>query len=380
FSQKPSFFHSFLKLVFMGDPLRSPWSPQRGRPGRHIALSLASCTPTSYTNNVKHITNGKGDHQPMPIIECIELTKAYGKHIALNNLTLTINEGTSFGLLGENGAGKSTLVRLLMGFIFPTSGRVRVLGEEQVARAHARIGYAHERPIFETRFSGRSYLAYLGKLAGLWDAANKTRITEVLEQVNLPEAADRSIGTYSKGMLQRLAIAQALMTNPALLILDEPTSGLDPRSQWEIRQIIASLRKQGKAVLLCSHYLAEVETLCDSVGILRRGELILSGTVADLLHAQDVVEIVLAHDQSATEVVAHLNLADQIIEAQGNMLRITGKTQATILSALVQANITIASLNPLSRTLEDVYVQTTRAADNPATTIASGNQVQGGKP
>lgn len=316
----------------------------------------------------------------MPIIECIELTKAYGKHIALNNLTLTINEGTSFGLLGENGAGKSTLVRLLMGFIFPTSGRVRVLGEEQVARAHARIGYAHERPIFETRFSGRSYLAYLGKLAGLWDAANKTRITEVLEQVNLPEAADRSIGTYSKGMLQRLAIAQALMTNPALLILDEPTSGLDPRSQWEIRQIIASLRKQGKAVLLCSHYLAEVETLCDSVGILRRGELILSGTVADLLHAQDVVEIVLAHDQSATEVVAHLNLADQIIEAQGNMLRITGKTQATILSALVQANITIASLNPLSRTLEDVYVQTTRAADNPATTIASGNQVQGGKP
>ncbi|MGI9058491.1 MAG: ABC transporter ATP-binding protein [Ktedonobacteraceae bacterium] len=316
----------------------------------------------------------------MPIIECIELTKAYGKHIALNNLTLTINEGTSFGLLGENGAGKSTLVRLLMGFIFPTSGRVRVLGEEQVARAHARIGYAHERPIFETRFSGRSYLAYLGKLASLWDTTNKTRITEVLEQVNLQEAADRSIGTYSKGMLQRLAIAQSLMANPALLILDEPTSGLDPRSQWEIRQIIAALRKQGKAVLLCSHYLAEVEALCDSVGILRRGELILSGTVADLLHAQDVVEIVLAHDQSATEVVAHLNIADQIIEAQGNVLRITDKTQTNILSALVQANIAIASLNPLSRTLEDVYVQTTRAADNPATTIASGNQMQGGKP
>ena len=150
----------------------------------------------------------------MPIIECIELTKAYGKHVALNNLTLTINEGTSFGLLGENGAGKSTLVRLLMGFIFPTSGRVRVLGEEQVALAHAHIGYAHERPIFETRFSGRSYLTYLGKLAGLWDATNKTHIAEVLEQVNLQEAADRSIGTYSKGMLQRLAIAQAPMTNP----------------------------------------------------------------------------------------------------------------------------------------------------------------------
>jgi ABC-2 type transport system ATP-binding protein len=316
----------------------------------------------------------------MPIIECIELTKAYGKHVALNNLTLTINEGTSFGLLGENGAGKSTLVRLLMGFIFPTSGRVRVLGEEQVARAHTRIGYVHERSIFETRFSGRGYLTYLGKLAGLWDVTNKTRIAEVLEQVNLQEEADRSISTYSKGMLQRLAIAQALMTDPALLILDEPTSGLDPRSQWEIRQIIATLRKQSKAVLLCSHYLAEVEALCDSVGILRRGELILSGTVADLLHAQDVVEIVLANDQSATEVAAHLHIAGQVIEAQGNMLRITGNTQANILAALVQANIAIASLNPLSRTLEDVYVQTTRAADNAATTLASGNQMQGNKP
>ena len=178
----------------------------------------------------------------MPVIECIELTKAYGTHsVALKNLNLTINEGTSFGLLGENGAGKSTLVRLLMGFIFPTSGRVRVLGEEQVARAHARIGYAHERPIFETRFSGRKYLAYLGKLAGLWGVANSRRVGEVLEQVNLQEAADRPIGTYSKGMMQRLAIAQALMTRPELLILDEPTSGLDPRSQWEIRQIIAAL-------------------------------------------------------------------------------------------------------------------------------------------
>ncbi len=300
----------------------------------------------------------------MPIIECTELTKTYGKSVvALNNLTLTIEQGASFGLLGENGAGKSTLVRLIMGFIFPSSGRIRVLGEEKVSRAHSRVGYAHERPIFETRFSGRSYLAYLGKLAGLWGAANSGRIGQVLEQVNLQEVADRAIGTYSKGMLQRLAIAQALMTDPELLILDEPTSGLDPRSQWEIRQIVAALRRQGKTVLLCSHYLAEVEALCDTVGILRRGEMILSGTVADLLHSQDVVEIVLANDQSASDVLARLGLAEQVIEAQGNLLRIAGKAQSTILSSLVDAGIGIASLNPLSRTLEDVYVQTTRAAD-----------------
>ncbi len=317
----------------------------------------------------------------MPVIECKELTKSYGKHIALNNLTLTIEEGASFGLLGENGAGKSTLVRLLMGFIFPTSGQIRVLGEERVSRAHARVGYAHERPIFETRFSGRSYLTYLGKLAGLWDTANSTRIHEVLEQVNLQEAADRPTGTYSKGMLQRLAIAQALMTNPQLLILDEPTSGLDPRSQWEIRQIVASLRKQGKTVLLCSHYLAEVEALCDTVGILRRGELILSGAVADLLLSQDVVEIVLAHDQSASAIVARLDIGEQVIEALGNILRIPRRQQSTLLARLVDAGIDIASLNLLSRTLEDVYVQTTLTADNDvSSTLSSGAGGQGGKP
>ncbi|TMB80444.1 MAG: ABC transporter ATP-binding protein [Chloroflexi bacterium] len=133
-----------------------------------------------------------------------------------------------------------------------------------------------------------------------------------------------SISFYHRrgGMLQRLAIAQALMTDPELLILDEPTSGLDPRSQWEIRQILAGLHKQGKTVLLCSHYLAEVEALCDAVGILRRGELILSGTVEDLLHSRDVVEIVLGHGHSADEVVARLEIAGQVIEAQGDISRL----------------------------------------------------------
>jgi ABC-2 type transport system ATP-binding protein len=304
----------------------------------------------------------------MPVVECIELSKMYGKRItALHNLNLTIAEGTSLGLLGENGAGKSTLVKLLMGFIFPTSGHVRVLGEEQVAHAHARIGYVHERPIFETRFAGRAYLTYLGKLAGLWGAANRTRIDEVLAQVNLRDAADRAISTYSKGMMQRLAIAQALMTDPAFLILDEPTSGLDPRSQWEIRQVIAGLRKQGKTILLCSHYLAEVEMLCDAVCILRHGELILSGTVAGLLHTQDVVEIALADNQRAGDVAARLDIGDQVIEARDNVLRISGKTQQALLAALVEAHIDIISLNPLSRTLEDVYVQTTSAVDNATT-------------
>ena len=317
---------------------------------------------------------------PTPVIECVEVSKAYGKRItALKNLTLSVSEGMSFGLLGENGAGKSTLVRLIMGFIFPTSGRVRVLGEERVARAHPRIGYVHERPIFETRFSASEYLSYLGRLSGLWGAANRQRSREVLELVGLQEAANRAVGTYSKGMLQRLAIAQALLTDPALLILDEPTSGLDPRSQWEMRQIITTLRKQDKTILLCSHYLAEVEALCDAVAILRRGELLLSGTVTDLLHTQDVVEIVLAHDQYASDVVARLGIAALVIEAQGSILRIPGVAQHNILTALVEADIALSSLNPLSQTLEDVYVQITGSAERSASEAAETSTGVSGK-
>lgn len=300
----------------------------------------------------------------MVAIECIDLTKTYGRRTpALHNLTLTIDEGTSFGLLGENGAGKSTLVRIIMGFIFPSSGRIAVLGEEQVARAHERIGYVHERPIFEHRFSGRAYLTYLARLSGMWDRQSQARIDHLCEQVHLTEAANHAIGTYSKGMQQRLAIAQALLTDPELLILDEPTSGLDPRSQWEVRQIIAALRKQGKTLLICSHYLAEVEALCDAVGILRKGHLILSGAVADLLTSQGIVEIALADHLSAAEIVARLNLSEQVIATEGNLLRIADNAQQAVLATLVAASIPILSLNPISQTLEEVYVRTTQPND-----------------
>ncbi|MBV9256565.1 MAG: ABC transporter ATP-binding protein [Ktedonobacteraceae bacterium] len=308
----------------------------------------------------------------MPVIECTDLTKTYSRRVtALNNLTLNINEGASFGLLGENGAGKSTLVRIIMGFIYPTSGSIRVLGETQVARAHSRIGYVHERPIFETRFTGRSYLTYLAQLSGLWDTANTARVSQLFSRVNLSEAADRPLGTYSKGMLQRLAIAQALLTEPDLLILDEPTSGLDPRSQWEVRQILASLRKEGKTLLICSHYLAEIEALCDTVGILRRGTLLLHGKVDDLLHSQGIVEITLASDLSAADIAARLQISDSIVETQGNLLRIIDSSQQTVLARLLSANIPIVSLNPVSRTLEEVYVSTTQTRTQPEVSNAS---------
>jgi ABC-2 type transport system ATP-binding protein len=306
-------------------------------------------------------------HQETAAIECVSLTRLYeGQVAALNDLTLTVPRGAAFGLLGENGAGKSTLVRLLMGFIFPTSGLVRVLGESVVARAHPRIGYVHERPIFEPRFTGRRYLRYFAELSGFWGRENQARVQIALERVGLRAVADRQVGGYSKGMLQRLAIAQALLTDPELLILDEVTSGIDAGSQWELRRMIAELSRQGKTILLCSHYMAEVEALCESVAILRKGRLVLSGDVSHLLRLRDAVEITLAGEQQASEVVAALGLGEQVLEARENLLRIPAAAQPAVLAALVAANIPIHSLHPLTQTLEDLYVRVTRSEEEPA--------------
>jgi ABC-2 type transport system ATP-binding protein len=295
------------------------------------------------------------------VVTCVGLTKVYQTGVvALNDLTLTIEPGMSFGLMGENGAGKSTLVRLLMGFIFPTRGQLSVLGESEVRRAHTRIGYLHERPYVELRFTARSYLTNLAQLSGLWDGANRQRVQSVLEQVDLNAAAGERLASYSKGMLQRLSIAQTLLTDPQFLILDEPTNGLDPYSQWQVRQIIAALRKQGKTILLCSHYLAEVEMLCDAIGILQHGKLVQSGAVSDLVHTQNAVEIMLAEGHIAGDIVTHLGIAEHVIEAHNNLMRIDAESQDRVLAALVAANVQIHSLNPISQTLEEVYINTTR--------------------
>lgn len=300
---------------------------------------------------------------PAPDIECRDLCKTYpGPVVALAGVTLSIERGMSFGLLGENGAGKSTLVRILMGFIRPTSGSVRVLGSERLARIHAEIGYVHERPTFEARFTGREHLRYLAELSGLTPSETSRRVNAVLDMVNLSGAATRRVGGYSKGMLQRLAIAQALLTDPTLLILDEPTSGLDPLAQWEVRRIVAALHDAGKTILLCSHYLAEVEALCDTVGILRKGRLARFGTVNELRGIASVVAIRLAEGYAAEQARALCGLASGEVEARDDTLRLPASEQARVLAALVRAEIPIHSLTPLSRTLEDVYVRVAATA------------------
>ena len=301
-----------------------------------------------------------------PDVEVHGLSKTYPGHVVgIADVTLTIEQGVSFGLLGENGAGKSTLVRLLMGFIRPTSGSVRVLGETRLTRIHQSIGYVHERPTFEARFTGREHLRYLAELSGVPPRECARRVGSVLDLVSLSGAADRRVGGYSKGMSQRLAIAQALLTDPAFLMLDEPTSGLDPLAQWEVRRVIASLHDAGKTILLCSHYLAEVEALCDAVGILRKGRLARSGSVSELRGISQRVEIRLAGGYPASQAVLLCGLATDDVEARDDLLRIPAGEQARVLDALVRAQIPLLSLNPLNRSLEDVYVRVAATATIP---------------
>jgi len=211
------------------------------------------------------------------LIEVSHLTKVYGDLTAVKDLNLEINEGEIFGLVGPNGAGKTTIVRMICGAISPTSGTVKINGigmGERPSEAKALIGYLPEEPNLYERLTPRRLLGFFADLYG--ERVSKERIDELLQMVRLRERADFRIGTFSKGMRQRLAIARALVHEPEVLILDEPTMGLDPGAAKFIRDFIEEHRER-KTILLCTHYMYEADELCERIGILNRGELVALG-------------------------------------------------------------------------------------------------------
>ena len=202
---------------------------------------------------------------------------------ALDGLDLTVRSGSVFGFLGPNGAGKTTTIQILLGFIKADRGEVRMFGtdvNESIARQ--KVGYMPEHPQLYPFLTGRELLHMAGKLFGIEKQDRQVRIDELLETVKLSDAGDRRIGTYSRGMMQRIGLAQALINDPDLVILDEPTSGMDPLGRMEIRQLIGQLRDRGKTVFFSSHELSEVELVCDCVAILVKGKLVIEGKPADL--------------------------------------------------------------------------------------------------
>ena len=221
-----------------------------------------------------------------PLVRTHELTKRYDDVVAVDALSFEVRRGEIYGLLGPNGAGKTTTILMLLGLAEPTAGQARVLGLDparQPLEVKRRVGYLPDSVGFYGRLTGRENLRYTARLNGLPPADAEAAITQLLDQVGLAEAAERRTDTYSRGMLQRLGIADALLKDPAVLILDEPTTAIDPTGVAELLALIRSLvSDRGIGVLLSSHLLEQVERLCDRVGIFSRGRLVAEGTMAEL--------------------------------------------------------------------------------------------------
>jgi ABC-2 type transport system ATP-binding protein len=228
-------------------------------------------------------------------VEIKDLTVVFpsgqGSVTALNRLSLTVEQGRVFGFLGPNGAGKTTTMHVLLGFVNPASGMARMFGADvQQSIARERIGYLPEHPDTYRFLNGRELLRFTGRLFRMRGQALESRIDEVLKEVDLADAAERRVGTYSRGMLQRIGLAQALINNPDLVILDEPTSGLDPIGRMAMRQIVLRLRDQGKTVFFSSHELSEVELVCDYIAIVARGSIVAEGIPSKLVGPGESLE------------------------------------------------------------------------------------------
>jgi ABC-2 type transport system ATP-binding protein len=242
-----------------------------------------------------------------PVVECIALTKVFqdfwgrDKVLAVDQLDLEVRPGEVFGLLGPNGSGKSTTIKILLGLLYPTSGAARVFGRPPTETAvKSRIGFMPEESYLYRYLNAGETLDYYGRLFKLDGYERRRRTEQLIEMVGLKRAAKRPVGTYSKGMARRIGLAQALINDPDLLILDEPTTGLDPVGTRQIKEVIRTLGRRGKTVLLCSHLLADVEDVCDRVAIMYGGRRQALGGVRELLARQDVTQITTARLDEAT--------------------------------------------------------------------------------
>ena len=298
-------------------------------------------------------------------IDARDLTKVYVQRFprrrtrAVDGLRLSVPRGVTFGLLGPNGAGKTTFVKMLLSAVQPTSGSAYLFGRDaREAEARRPIGYLPENHRFPTYFTGAGMLDFYGALSGMDGRARRRRIPELLDRVGLADWGTVRIGKYSKGMLQRLGLAQALMHSPSLLILDEPSDGVDPLGRRQIRDILSALEQQGVTIFINSHLLVEVELFCQQVAILHKGKVALTGTVRDLTAGK-------GYRLKATGVPGelHTTLAATAVSAVSTEglsdFQFSERDQANrAIDTLRAAACEIESLEPTSSTLEDVFVRT----------------------
>lgn len=304
----------------------------------------------------------------MPVIEITNLTKDYEvgffrkrKVRALDGLSLSIDRGQIFGFLGANGAGKTTTLKLLMRLIFPTTGSARILGHDiQDVSMHQRIGYLPENPYFYDYLTAREFLDYCAEIFGLPAAVRRKRTADLLARVKLDEKRwDTQLRKYSKGMLQRVGLAQSLINDPEIVFLDEPMSGLDPVGRREVRDLIATLREEGKTVFMCSHILSDIEVLCDQVAILKRGRLAQVGYLDELRGTNDDpgrMEV-MATGTDAVTLQQHLPEAEIAPTPRGLRIEIASEDEIEgVLAALRKSGGKVVSIQPIKQSLEELFL------------------------
>lgn len=235
-----------------------------------------------------------------PAVQIENLTKIFPvplrrqRVVAVKNLNLSVNQGEVYGLLGPNGSGKSTTLKMLLGLVTPNQGRALIFGKDsREYESRTDVGFLPENPYFYKFLTAAETLAFYGRICGMGGHILKKRIDELIDLVGLNDARDRRVGGFSKGMLQRIGLAQALIQDPGLIVLDEPTAGVDPAGSHQIRDLILDLKKRGKTVLLTSHLLEQVQEICDRVGIMARGEMMREGALGDLVSVKNQTEFLI---------------------------------------------------------------------------------------
>ncbi len=281
--------------------------------------------------------------------------------VAVDRLDLEVAEGQIYGFLGPNGAGKTTAIKLLLGLLRPSAGRAEIFGSAASALAHrAQLGYLPENPYFYDYLTGREFLDFCGRLCGVADAQRRVRIGRLLETVGLERAADLRLRKYSKGMLQRVGMAQALVNEPRLLILDEPQSGLDPAGRKLIRDLILQQRAEGRTVLFSSHILGDAQMICDRVGIMNRGRLVASGRLDELLRAKvQAVEFRAAGLGAAAQEAFRARAATFLVEGDTAQFTLPGGAEQVpeVLAAIAAGGGRVLAIAPQQETLEDVFLR-----------------------
>ena len=227
------------------------------------------------------------------------------KHRAVDHVSLSIASGEVYGLIGPNGSGKSTTMKALLGLLAPTSGTCAIFGKNSLkVDSRQNVGYLPENPYFYKHLTGRETLKFYGKLCGMKGSELSDRIDELLDLTSLTDAGGRRLAGYSKGMLQRIGLAQALIQSPRLLILDEPTAGVDPLGSRQIRDLILDLKSRGITVFLCSHLLEQVQEICDTIGIIHQGKMLKQGPLDELVALEDQTEVMLQN--ASPELIAQI--------------------------------------------------------------------------